>query len=110
MDITVEKGVGYMPASERNRQASEPGLVYIDAMFTPVTRVRYDVQATRVGERTNLDQLIIEVQTNGSLTSREAVQFASQLLTSYFTALGITVFQKTKNFVIHSMSKQPTFL
>jgi DNA-directed RNA polymerase subunit alpha len=90
MDITVEKGVGYSPASDRNRLASEPGLIYVDAIFTPVTRVRYDVQATRVGERTNLDRLELEVQTNGSLMAREAVQFASQLLTDYFThfALG----------------------
>ncbi len=101
MDITVEKGVGYVPASERNRQASEPGLIYIDAVFSPVTRVRYEVQAARVGQRTNLDKLELDVETNGSLTAREAVKFASQLLTSYFTYFGLDDQQIEQDFTAH---------
>lgn len=88
MEITVEKGVGYEPASERNKKHHEPGLVYVDAVFSPVDRVRYDVEATRVGQRTNLEKLVIEVMTNGSLTAEEAMQFASQLLQSYFKYFG----------------------
>lgn len=88
MQLTVEKGVGYEPAAERNRKHHEPGLMYIDAAFSPVERVRFDVEAARVGQRTNLDKLVMEVVTNGSLTAEEAMQFASQLLTSYFTYFG----------------------
>lgn len=84
MAITVEKGVGYFPAAERNRTHNEPGLVYIDAVFSPVEKVRYEVEATRVGGRTNLDKLTLEILTNGSLTAKEAMQFGSQLLQSYF--------------------------
>ncbi len=84
LEITVEKGVGYEPSSERNKKHHEPGLIHIDAVFSPVTKVRYDVQPSRVGQRTNLEKLIIDVETNGSLSPEEAVQFASQLLTSYF--------------------------
>jgi DNA-directed RNA polymerase subunit alpha len=84
MDLTVEKGVGYNPASERNKRHSSPSLMYVDAIYSPVERVQFDVEATRVGERTNLEKLTVEVMTNGSLTAEEAVQFGSQLLQSYF--------------------------
>jgi len=84
MDIIVEKGVGYSPAAERNKKRNEPGLIHIDAIFSPAERVRFEVESTRVGQRTNLDKLIMEVKTNGSLSAEEAMQFASQLLKSYF--------------------------
>ncbi len=84
MEITVEKGVGYVPAVERNKKQNEPGLIYIDAIYSPVTRVRFDVEAARVGQRTDLERLVLDVETNGSLTAEESVQFASQLLKSYF--------------------------
>lgn len=88
MQITVEKGVGYAPASERNKRANEPGLVHIDASFSPVLKVRFDIEPARVGQRTDLDRLTLDVQTNGSLGAEEAVQFASQLLSSYFVYFG----------------------
>lgn len=88
MELTVEKGVGYEPATERNKKHHEPGLVYIDAVYSPVESVRFDIEPTRVGQRTNLEKLVLEVRTNGSLTAEEAMQFASQLLTSYFTYFG----------------------
>ncbi|MEK7137000.1 MAG: DNA-directed RNA polymerase subunit alpha [Patescibacteria group bacterium] len=84
VQLTVEKGVGYIPAAEKNKVSSEPGLIYLDAVFSPVRRVRFEVQAARVGQRTNLDKLLLELQTNGSLTAKEALKFASELLTSYF--------------------------
>ncbi len=85
MEINVEKGVGYVPATERNRKQSEPGLMYIDSVFGPVEKVQYSVEAARVGQRTNLDKLTLEVKTNGALSGEEAVQFAGQLLKSYFS-------------------------
>ncbi len=84
MQLTVEKGVGYVPATERNKKQNEPGLIFLDAVFSPVIKVRFDVEAARVGQRTNLDKLIFEVETNGSLGAEEAMQFAAQLLRSYF--------------------------
>lgn len=84
LDLTVEKGVGYQPASERNKRHNEPGLIHIDTIFSPVERVRFEVESTRVGQRTNLEKLVIEVVTNGSLSADEAVRFASQLLSQYF--------------------------
>jgi DNA-directed RNA polymerase subunit alpha len=88
MQIMVEKGVGFDPAAERNKKHHEPGLIYIDAVYSPVEKVRFDVEASRVGQRTNLEKLVVEVMTNGSLTADEAMQFASQLLQSYFKYFG----------------------
>lgn len=88
MELTVEKGVGYITAAERNKKQNNPGLIHIDAVFSPVERVRYDVQASRVGQRTDLDKLVLEIVTNGSLTAEEALRFASQLLQSYFQYFG----------------------
>ncbi len=84
LQITVEKGVGYSPAAERNKKNNEPGLIHIDAVFSPAVRVRFDVQSARVGQRTDLEKLNLEVKTNGSITADEGVQFAAQLLKSYF--------------------------
>jgi DNA-directed RNA polymerase subunit alpha len=84
MQVQVEKGVGYVPATDRNKKQNEPGLIYIDSIFSPVLKVRFDVEAARVGQRTDLEKLTLDVETSGSLTAEEAVQFASQLLQSYF--------------------------
>jgi DNA-directed RNA polymerase subunit alpha len=84
MQITVEKGVGYWPAAERNKKHNEPSLIHIDAVFSPVLKVRFEVTDARVGQRTDLERLMLDVFTNGSLTAEEAVQFAAQVLRSYF--------------------------
>lgn len=89
LEIMVEKGVGYVPASERNKRTNEPGLIHIDARFSPVERVKFAVEEMRVGQRTNLEKLTLEVKTNGSLSAEEAVRFASQVLASYFTFFGL---------------------
>jgi len=85
MEITVEKGVGYLPAAIRQEENKEAGRIMLDATFTPVERVRYDVSATRVGSLTNLDKLELEVVTTGSMTPEDSVKFASNLVNSYFT-------------------------
>lgn len=90
MSITVEKGVGYIASSERNKKSNEPGLIHIDAIFSPVEKVRYEVAAARVGQRTDLEKLVLDVKTNGSLKAEEALQFGAQLLRSYFEYFGST--------------------
>lgn len=88
MQLTVEKGVGYVSAQERNKKQNEPGLIYIDAIYGPVIKVRYDVEPARVGQRTDLEKLSMDIETNGSLSAEEAMHFASQLLQSYFGYFG----------------------
>jgi DNA-directed RNA polymerase subunit alpha len=85
MEIRVEKGVGYLPAHIRQKEGGlDPSLIIVDGIFSPVKKVRYDVEATRVGQMTNLDKLTMEVVTDGSMTPEDAVKFASNILQSYF--------------------------
>lgn len=99
MDLTVEKGVGYQPASERNKKHNEPGLVHIDTIFSPVERVRFEVESSRVGQRTNLEKLVLEIVTNGSLSADEAMRFASQILSQYFNFFGMDQATVEKEFM-----------
>lgn len=83
MEFIVEKGRGYVPASDaygRSSEDQEVGLIPVDAIFSPVTRVRYKVEDTRVGQKTNYDRLIMEVWTNGTITPEMALVEASKIL------------------------------
>ncbi|MEM1110175.1 MAG: DNA-directed RNA polymerase subunit alpha, partial [Planctomycetota bacterium] len=75
MEFIVEKGRGYVPASEQYdaNEDQEVGLIPVDATFSPVTRVRYKVEDTRVGQKTNYDKLTLEVWTNGTVSPEMAV-------------------------------------
>ena len=79
--IEVETGVGYSPAEER--VVREIGLIPLDASFSPITRVNYKVEETRVGRLTNYDKLVLEITTDGSLTPKEALKKASETLMGY---------------------------
>ena len=68
LEMVVENGRGYVPAGEHTPQAQEIGMIPVDAAFSPVIRVRYEVEETRVGQKTNYDKLIMEIWTNGSVT------------------------------------------
>jgi DNA-directed RNA polymerase subunit alpha len=84
MEMVVEKGRGYLPASERiavaDRFEQEIGRILIDAVYSPVTRVRYTTEDTRVGQRTNYDRLILEIWTNGTITPDMALVEAAKIL------------------------------
>jgi len=84
MEMRVEKGVGYVPANLRQDSEKDPEIILIDAIYTPVKKVRYDVEDTRVGQMTNLDKLTLEIETNGSISPEDAMKFSSNLLNSYF--------------------------
>ncbi len=82
MEVRIEKGVGYRPVHlDKNEEA---GLLQIDANFSPLKRIRYDVEYTRVGQMTNLDKLMLEVETNGAISAEDALKFASKILQSYY--------------------------
>ncbi len=85
-DITVETGRGYRTIDESS--AKKPSdMVAIDAVFSPVLRVRYKVESTRVGQMTDLDKLIITVDTDGSISPRDAFEEANAILINQYTAL-----------------------
>lgn len=82
IEFTVEKGYGYALAEEE--KAGSLGIIPTDAVFTPVKRVNYTVEATRVGRQTNLDKLILSVWTNGTISPRDVLTEAAKMLASYF--------------------------
>lgn len=83
MQIKVEKGRGYVPGSMR-RYADEPtksiGRIVLDASFSPVKRVSYVVESARVEQRTDLDKLVVEIETNGAITAEDAVRSSAKIL------------------------------
>jgi DNA-directed RNA polymerase subunit alpha len=83
--MTVEKGMGYVSADERH--FDEVGVMSVDALYSPVVRVNYRVEATRVGRMTNLDRLVMEIWTDGSISALDALKAAAKILVSYFVQI-----------------------
>lgn len=83
MKLTAERGRGYRTAEE-NKQENQPiGVIPVDSIFTPVSRVAYQVENTRVGQITNYDKLTLDVWTNGSIRPEEAVSLGAKILTEH---------------------------
>ena len=87
MDIVVESGHGYKTIEEASEDRIHSDMIAVDAIFTPVLRVRYKVDNTRVGQVSNLDRLDLTIETDGSLSPREAFEQASAILANQYTAL-----------------------
>lgn len=83
--ITVGRGVGYVPSEEHG--TPEIGIIPLDSIFTPVVKANYTVEATRVGRRTDLDRIVLSLETNGTMTPTEAVEKAARILAAYFTQI-----------------------
>jgi len=80
LEMVVENGRGYVPAGEHTPEAQEIGIIPVDAVFSPVTRVRYEVEETRVGQKTNYDKLTMEIWTDGTVTPEMALVEAAKIL------------------------------
>lgn len=87
MEIKVEKGRGYIPVEAREQEKLEVGMIAVDAIYSPVRRVRYTVENTRVGQVTDLDRLLLEVETDGSITPQDAVTQAAEVLVNHFAVV-----------------------
>ena len=83
MELTIDKGRGYVPA-EKNKQAQPViGVLPVDSIYTPVTKVNFNVSDTRVGQVTDFDKLTIDVWTNGTISAQEAIALAAKVLTEH---------------------------
>lgn len=85
MQIRVQKGVGYLSIADLELAEDAKEWILIDASFTPVRKLRYEVATARVGQMTNLDTLNLYVETDGSMSAIDAFRFGSDILRSYFT-------------------------
>lgn len=86
-ELVVETGRGYRALDEQSTDKKATDMILLDALFTPVLRVRYKVENTRVGQMTDLDRLLISIDTDGSITPRDAFEEAAAILVNQYTAL-----------------------
>jgi DNA-directed RNA polymerase subunit alpha len=87
MEIFVQRGRGYVPVEVQDKERGELGLIAIDAMYSPVKEVGFRVENTRVGQITNYDKLIMDVETDGTITPEEAVDQSVSILLDHFNLL-----------------------
>jgi len=86
MEVQVEKGVGYEPVEDRKKRGKlEIGVIPIDAIFTPVKRVNYNIDNMRVGDRTDFDKVILDITTDGTITPEDALFESSKILVDHFS-------------------------
>lgn len=87
IEMTIEKGIGYQMAEERERKEKEIGVIEIDSLFSPVTRVNMEVENMRVGKQTDFERLILTIETDGTIKPDEALIYVSAILVHQFTVL-----------------------
>ena len=80
MELTVETGKGYVPASQNRSEDTPIGLIPVDAIFSPIRQVAYKVENERVGQITDFDKLLLTIETDGSITPEDAVAFAARIM------------------------------
>jgi DNA-directed RNA polymerase subunit alpha len=87
MDLVVEAGRGYQPIDKSSANRLHSDMIAVDAIYNPVLRVRFNVEGTRVGQVTDVEKLILNVETDGSMSPREAFEEAAAILVNQYTAL-----------------------
>lgn len=87
MEIEVQRGLGYVPVEQQEREKKEIGLIAIDAIYTPVRRVNYTVENMRVGKRTDYDKITLEIETDGTVTPEEAFKKSVEIAIAQYEAI-----------------------
>ncbi len=109
MEITLDKGRGYVSAERHKSEGADNkiGVLPVDSIYTPVVKVNYNVENTRVGQITDFDKLSFEVWTNGTITPEEAVSIGAKILIEHFNLLlGLSEIAGRTNMMIETKSKQ----
>ncbi|PJE50963.1 MAG: DNA-directed RNA polymerase subunit alpha [Candidatus Yanofskybacteria bacterium CG10_big_fil_rev_8_21_14_0_10_36_16] len=84
MELKIEKGMGYVPVEQRQKEKLGVGSIAVDAIFSPVKNINYKVENMRVGQRTDYNKIILEIETDGSVSPEETLIRASKTLIDYF--------------------------
>lgn len=87
MEVTVATGRGYVPVEQRENEKLEIGQIAVDAIYTPVRNVNFEIKHVRVGQITNYDELVMSIETDGTLSGKEAIDIASRVLLEHFSLL-----------------------
>jgi len=84
MELEVEKGVGYVPVEQRQKEKLAIGVIAVDAIFSPVKLVNFKIENVRVGQRIDFNKVVMEIETDGSIEPEEAMKKASEILVDHF--------------------------
>lgn len=107
MQMTVINGRGYTPAEQNKTDETPIGVLPVDSIFTPVEKVNYQVENTRVGKRNDFDKLTIDIWTNGSIGPREAISLSAKILTEHLTSfVNLTEEAKSADMMIEKEETQ----
>ena len=88
MELQIERGIGYVPVLEQKKEKNEIGTLALDGIFTPVQNVSFKVEHMRVGEKTDFDRVLLEVETDGTMRPALAVKTAIEILQKHFERIG----------------------
>lgn len=97
--VRIEKNVGYVSIEELTKREDDTGVLLVDANFSPVQNVRYEIENTRYGEITNLDSLLMTIKTNGVMSPSDVVKFSGKMLESYFALFNEEALQVGGEFI-----------
>jgi len=100
MEMVIEQGIGYSPMEER--QTSKMGVIVLDALFSPIISANYEIVPTRFGGRTDLDKITFTIETDGSISPKDAIKEASKILKEYYIS-----FQEWKADVEEEVKEKP---
>ena len=84
MELSIEKGRGYVTSEENKSNSSDVNFISIDSVFTPIINVKYNIENTRVEQKTDFEKLVIDIQTDGSIHPEDALKGAAQVLIKHF--------------------------
>lgn len=107
MEIIVGPGRGYVPVEMREEEKHEIGMIAVDAIYTPVRNVNFEVQNVRVGQITNYDKLTITMETDGTISGREAMDIASGILMDHFGLLKTAEMKEAKEVAPEEVEMAP---
>ena len=97
IEMTIEKGLGFLPKEMHQKTKNEVGIISLDAIFTPIRRVAYEVENMRVGDKTNHNRLRMTIETDGTLTPREALEKAITIMVEQLQSIvGFTISHRTE--------------
>jgi DNA-directed RNA polymerase subunit alpha len=84
MEIEIQSGLGYVPVEQRRKEKLDIGAIAVDAIFSPVKKINYEIENMRVGDRTDFNRLMIDIETDGSITPEEAFRKSADILVDHF--------------------------
>ncbi len=87
IEITIERGLGFVPRDQHHKQKADIGTIFLDAIFSPIRRVSYDVEEMRVGDKTNFNRLRLTIETDGTVSPREALEQSVKTMIEQLAAI-----------------------